>query len=319
MRNFIIIGLLVLSALGMAQKDGVIAFYNCENLFDTIHAVGHSDYEYLPTSQRHWNTPKYYTKLNNLSRVILGAGDWDGPSLIGLCEVENKKVVLDLANETYLRQYGYQVIHRESDDERGIDVACMYKASEFELLDSHYVKVEFPYVSRPTRDILYVRGVLKTGDTVNVYFNHWPSRYGGRLVSAKKRMAASEALQEDISKVRGQYGDSSLFVLMGDFNDGPEDVSIQTLADSAGLINTSLPLHQKGLGTHKYKEEWNLFDQVLVSEQLANSGTSFIYAPSWLQEIDEVSFGKKPYRTYYGTQYNGGFSDHFAVGFRFKK
>lgn len=311
-------------------ETSVIAFYNLENLFDTLDAKGKNDNEYLPTSQKNWNTPKYEQKLNNLARVILGIGNWEGPDLIGLCEVENRDVLKDLISKTYLSRYDYEIIHQESPDNRGIDVAAIYKKNAFKVMSYDYYPVVLPgKEARPTRDILHIKGILRGTDTLHFFFNHWPSRWGGAARSMPKRMFAAKVLRAKLDSLYAVETHAEV-VISGDFNDATHDASlIEGLKTNVSydnlteqeLYNTSYKLqHDQKLGTHKYKEEWNLFDQFIVSGSLmeqegfwVHPDSTFIYAPDWLQHEDATYFGEKPFRTWQGSSYLGGFSDHFGV------
>lgn len=310
--------------------QSIIAFYNVENLFDTIHDSHKNDYEYLPTSAKKWNGEKYKKKLQNISRVILGINDWQGPDLIGLCEVEKRDVLQDLINYTNLKNFNYGIIHEESDDKRGIDVAMLYKKDRFEILNYHYFKLDLG--GRPTRDILYVRGVIMNADTLHLFYNHWPSRFGGQSVSEPSRIKAGKFIREKVDSLNRQFKGPKI-VISGDLNDGTDDKSIieglkassDQISEDNVLFNTSYRLeHELLLGSHKYQAEWSLFDQMIVSSSLLDTTSavhmkptdSFIYSPKWLRVEDELFFGDKPFRTWAGNNYLGGFSDHFAVYIR---
>jgi len=313
-------------------STSLVGFYNCENLFDTINNLGTKDGEYIPSSKKHWNTTKYLHKLQQLSRAILAMGDrWSGPDIIGLCEVENKKVINDLIQKTYLRQYDYRIIHQESTDERGIDVAMMYKASVFEVISYDYIRIPLKEYHRPTRDILYVKGCLRKKDTLHLFFNHWPSRFGGMIVSKEKRITAGRTLRKYIDTIF-QQNKKAFILIAGDFNDHSMSESIQkhlkahtTLHDSLRtpfLFNTSYALKkEKDKGTYKYKGRWDIFDQWIVSDALLNTKShvsldqkkSFILQKKWLLHDDNENFEQKPFRSYRGDAYIGGFSDHLPI------
>ncbi len=313
-----------------AQEKSTIAFYNVENLFDTIHDPYKNDYEYLPTSAKKWDGEKYLKKLRNISRVILALDNWQGPDVIGLCEVEKREVLQDLINYTNLKHFNYSIVHQESEDKRGIDVAMLYKKDQFEVLQYKCFKVDLD--GRPTRDILYVRGILRKTDTLHLFFNHWPSRFGGQSVSEPSRIKAAQTIRSIVDSLNEKLSNPHI-IITGDLNDGTEDKSINeglgvvTERDttSGKLYNTSYRLQKElKLGTHKYKAEWNLFDQMIVSTSLLNSSGKFylgpedsqIFSPEWLNHEDEMFFGVKPFRTWAGNNYLGGFSDHYPVYIR---
>lgn len=297
------------------QQDSlIIAFYNVENLFDTLHEYGKEDIEYLPNGLKSWDTEKYQNKLINLSRVINAMNHWQGPDIIGLCEVENRRVLNDLIATKGLAKKGYKIIHRDSPDNRGIDVCALYKPDRFQLIDYKYIEVKNPDSPRPTRELLYIKGETATGDTVHLFYNHWPSRYGGEAASEPKRFYVAQLLKAKVDSLL-RLNKESKIVVSGDFNDGPENRSIQTLVSDSALrvVNTS----NSYPGTHKYQAEWNAFDQVFVSRAVYNlTFSSTIFAPHWVTQPDEKFTGSKPFRTHSGPNYLGGYSDHFGLVFR---
>ncbi len=300
------------------QQDSlIVAFYNVENLFDTLHEYGKDDLEYLPNGLKSWNTEKYQKKLINLSRVINAMNQWQGPDIIGLCEVENRKVINDLIATKGLVKKGYQIIHRDSPDNRGIDVCALYKSDRFTLIDYEYITVKLPESNRPTREILYVKGKAVIGDTVHVFYNHWPSRYGGEAASEPKRFYVAQLLKSKIDSILNLNQESKIIV-SGDFNDGPKNRSIQTLVGDSTLITVDATNHYPG--THKYQAEWNAFDQIFISKSVNKYPYhAEIVAPDWITQSDEKFTGSKPFRTHSGPNYLGGFSDHFGVVFRVYK
>ncbi len=311
-----------------------VAFYNLENLFDTINDPLTDDYEFLPTSQHRWNTERYTQKIHNLARSIASIGNWQGPDVLGVCEVEHKSCLLDLTKKTSLNQFNYEVIHQESSDKRGIDVACMYKKDKFELINYQYLKINFSFDTKPTRDILYVKGKALGKDTVHIFYSHWPSRMGGVAESEPKRIVAANTLKACIDSILST-NQLAKIIVSGDFNDGTTSQSIYThlKADHSQevnekpLFNTSHYLaHTLHKGSHKYQDEWNLFDQIIISKILSDTNeTMFCYPKTskihddkvWLNESDSFSNGQKPKRNFVGTQYNNGYSDHYAVSLTF--
>lgn len=308
-----------ITAKSQENKQICVAFYNVENLFDTIDAAYKQDYEHLPDAQKKWNTAKYEKKLHNIARVIAALNDWKGPDLIGLGEVENRQVLEDLVFKTYLNQLGYGIIHKESPDNRGIDVALLYKKSRVKLLDVNFYGIKG--FERPTRDILHAACVIEK-DTVHYIVSHWPSRYGGRAETDIKRKIVGAQIRSVVDSLY-QLDPGVKVIVTGDFNDGPDEESVTeglgATADSVSLLyNTSVALEQQGKYTHKYKHETSLLDQMVVTNSLMqNSGltldVSDVFHPEWLQMKDEKIGGSKPFRTFYGVQYLGGYSDHFPV------
>ena len=307
-----------------------ILFYNTENLFDIQDDPITSDEEFLPGGARFWNYNRFQKKLNNIAKAIIAAGGWDSPGLIGLCEVENRFVVERLLSQTPLKRYKYAVIHKESPDERGIDISLIYSEEKFQPLKYKYIPVKDKNDSLvTTREILYVKGVVCQVDTIHLFFNHWPSRYGGFLETAGLRRQAAKALRSEADSLFQQDNHPKI-VIMGDFNDLPGDKSIaealkavafeETLAGN-NLVNLSEAWESKNRGTIKYLSQWYIYDQVIVSRNIIGSiqGVSClkngaaIFYDDFLVEEDRVHGGIKPFRTYNGFQYNGGYSDHLPV------
>ena len=291
-----------------------IMFYNTENLFDAWDdSLSVGDDEYLPKSTRHWNYTRYKLKLNNIAKTILAAGEWQPPVLVGLCEVENASVLKHLIYWTGLSELGYKYVHYESPDQRGIDVALLYRAGSFEPIESRPVKVELPD-GKPTRDILLVKGFATGFDTMYVLVNHWPSRFGGVKSSECKRIAAADVVLSVCDSIRRNDREASI-VIMGDFNDSPSDSSINKIRQS-GFVNLNDMREDKTQGTNKYRYEWETIDQIMISLELQRRMAVVDYKvvdlPFLLMD-DDVYLGKKLFRTYVGPRYQGGFSDHLPV------
>ncbi len=302
------------------NKFGIL-FYNTENLFDTYNDSLKLDDEFTPRGEKHWTYKKYLTKLNYIAQVIYESGGWNPPLLIGLCEVENEKVLNDLIWETGLNNLHYHAIHYESKDLRGIDVALLYNAQQFLPVESKPVVIPLGKDSRPTRDLLYVFGLMQDSIPLHLFVAHFPSRYGGIKESEPKRFKASQVLNDTISNIL-KHDPNSNIVVMGDFNDEPNDRSLKQLVENQYLLNSSLSLqsiHQLE-GTHKHQFEWNTFDQFLVSKTLVE-GNKYLKSDSsirvldfdFLLEKDDKNAGLKPFRTYSGYRYLGGYSDHLPI------
>jgi predicted extracellular nuclease len=305
-----------------------VMFYNVENLFDTTDDPSTNDEEFLSEGNRRWTNTRFFQKINHISQVILAAGEGDYPTVIGLCEIENQDVLESLLFHTPLGKLDYQIIHKESPDKRGIDVAFLYRKNKFKPLLFTTIPVVNPRDKEfRTRDILYVKGIIGA-DTIHFFVNHWPSKYGGIGATKPLRALAASTLRFKTDSLLNLNKRSNI-VIMGDFNDTPTDASVKEVlgAKSPGevitsnsLYNLALPLAQKGKGTNKYRGKWSLIDQVIVSGNLLTGGRIKttpemfqIFSPDFLLENDETNLGKKPNRTYDGFKYHGGFSDHLPV------
>ena len=305
-------------------------FYNSENLFDIYNDSLTNDDEFTPEGERKWNNYRFYKKLNNLSKVIIGIGEWNPPSVIGFCEVENRFVLNKLIYETPLKNFDYKIIHFESPDRRGIDVAMLYRKSRFEPVFYCPVPIQFPdNPESKTRDILYVKGVLGGMDTVHFFVSHWPSRYGGYEDSKPRRMFVASVLRSKVDSIYNAVQNPNI-IIMGDFNDEPWDESIQNelkaKSDTISLRTDELVslmglLKNLKTGTNKYQAEWSVIDQLIVSGNLLRGNNPIqvskegarIFQSSFLLEEDETHLGYKLNRTYIGPVYHGGFSDHLPV------
>jgi len=306
-----------------------VMFYNLENLFDTIDDPKTDDRIFLPDADRQWNTEKYKTKLSQIARVI-SEGAEGLPMIVGLCEVENASVLDDLIAEPALQNGHYKYVHFDSPDERGIDVALLYNDKLFNLKKSSAIKVHLEQNDTIdfTRDILAVAGTIRGSDEVLQFFvNHWPSRSEGEMQSAWKRQAAAATLKQAVDSARNALKDP-LIIIMGDLNDTPFDVSTATTlgavpegtdASTSGLVNLMANDQQTGLGSYNYKGNWQGLDQIIVSTNLLD-GSGLNVNPDhahWVKQkwmmFEHPTYGESPNRTYSGTKWYGGFSDHLPV------
>lgn len=305
------------------MKRHNIAFYNLENLFDLQDDPYTLDDDFTPKSERKWGRKRYERKLKKLGSVIskIGKGDLGKPpSIVGIAEVENKRVIRDLIGSKHLKKLGYRYVHFNAPDERGIDTALLYRDSCFEVVDSLTVAVivHNPDGARDyTRDILYVKGLLD-GAPVHLLVNHWPSRRAGAELTAYKRVKAAQTCIEVVQQIRAEDPDADI-VIMGDFNDNPDSVSVKEHLVPNGFHNPMEKMQSRTRGTSKFRNSWFLFDQILVSESLRNKdkfGLYFegadIFDPLYLRE-HSGRFKGNPFRTYVGSKHLGGFSDHFPV------
>ena len=288
-------------------------FYNVENFFDVYDEINKSDEAYLPSSMRHWTNKRYQNKLSNFARVLCSVSEPDFPVIVGLAEIENITVLNDVVNHSSLVLANYSFLHKESPDSRGIDVALLYKGDRFKPLHTEFIPVCLSKKwGNYTRDILYCKGVLNEVDTLHVFVNHWSSRCGGKRKTQWKRVVASKILSLRIGSILDLNLNAKIIV-MGDFNDGPKEVSIKKfLCEKKGLINKALIHRGSSFGTLKYKFRFYLFDQIIVSSSVESSNMHIIKYPFLLEE--DIKYGGfKPKRTYKGMRYNGGFSDHLPV------
>ncbi len=305
-----------------------VGFYNLENLFDTADDLETLDNDFTPKGIKKWSNKRYRRKLNKLANTISKLGNESTinfPVLLGVAEVENENVVQDLIDTDPLREVNYGIVHYDSPDERGIDTALIYHQDFFEVLYSEPIALliyQENGVRDTTRDILYVKGKLN-GELIHLFVNHWPSRRDGDQETSSKRIKAAQTIRAYMTKIEMEEV-SPNYIVMGDFNDGPEAESIKTLMQSERLYNPMEKLLTPDRGSANYKRTWMLFDQILVSYNFLNyeKGThSFAHAnifdESFLTEI-KGKYKGNPYRTYAGRKYIGGYSDHFPVYIQLK-
>lgn len=348
MKRLLLLPILTIVCLGLtfAQKNEPkkgqvlvfgVAFYNLENLFDTINNNGNYDLEFSPAGARQWNGEKYWSKIHNLASVIAHMTDQktpNGPAVIGVSEIENRSVLEDLVKEVdnQLRAAGkqpwnLQIVHHDSPDRRGVDVSCLYNPRQFRFLDVTNTTLHIPgYENFRTRDQMCVTGVLG-GDTVSVIVNHWPSRLGGQEQSSYLREAAadlSKAIADSLWQLRPRQG----VIVMGDLNDDPHDRSCREnlgakrdmdKVKSHEFYNPWWKILDKGIGTLAYKGQWNLFDQIIVSGTLLERNDAPLFFHSaivnnydFLRDT-EGSRQNYPKRTFAAGVFLNGYSDHYPT------
>ena len=309
----------------------VVAFYNVENLFDTIDNPNTFDNDFLPTTDLKWNTQRYTKKLNDLAKVLQTIVSTSLPVLIGLAEVENKAVVEDLSQKTGLKKGNYEVVHEQSPDERGIDVALMYRSEWFEYMEHEAVEIQYPFEKDDkTRDILYVKGILAGTDTLHIFFFFLSSRRGGVEASQPKRVFAAELLKSKINTILAENKNAGI-IIMGDMNDEPQNKSLAETLGARGdknspLFNLMYNKDLQDLGTYNYRGNWNLLDNLIVSQGLLDAKDDFyvesaeghIFQKEWML-FKHDKYGYTPNRTYGGPNYYGGYSDHLPVYLILKK
>ena len=329
----ILLILLALSSYSYAQTKGAcIAFYNLENLFDTEDDQKIEDEEYLPKGRNQWDKEKYSKKLLNMSEVIHQLGDpadgsmkWNGPTFLGVCEIENKGVLEDLLKTPKLRDKNYGIVHYDSPDKRGIDVGFLYKKDYFKVLSSKkfmYIQENDP--ERRTRDQLLVSGIYDE-DTLHFIVNHWPSRGAPSIA----REGAAKLCRSIVDSLLTTNKEAKIFV-MGDMNDTPVDKSINYLTHKSTkrkpedktvikMFNPMVSMHKKGYGTIAYRDIWSVFDMIIVSPGVvngSNGGYKYKFADRWDRPFlhqKEGRFAGYPLRTHAGGTYLGGYSDHLPV------
>lgn len=317
----IIVSVNGLQAQNISQSEVLdslsVLFYNVENLFDDINDESLGDDEFSYNGLRNWNSFKYKSKINRITQVILAANKWKSPAIIGLSEIENRNVLNELTNKSLLRHIGYNILHKESSDHRGMDVGLLYDPKLFSLLDSAFFELELSQ-NIFSRDILYAKFKFQN-DTLHVFVCHWPSRYNGALSSEPNRMKASHLLLNQCEKIISNDNNSKILI-MGDFNDEPNDKSLRNLLINNNVLLYNFMADKFELGTIKFHNKWYLFDQFIISQNLLNcnnklkaSNKIHICSLPFLLTKDEKYLGQKPFRTFSGYKYIGGYSDHLPI------
>lgn len=287
-----------------------VGFYNVENLFDTIDGPN-DDAEFLPNGKNNWNSIRYEEKLNHINKVF---NEWSSPLIIGLCEIENENVVRDILHHSdKLKNYG--VVHFESPDARGIDVALIYDSMNLKKIQSGRLRFTLPNMEAPSsRDILWAK--FNNGkDTLFAMVNHWPSRRGGEKESEPNRVEAAKTARIFIDSVLN-VNQNSKIIFMGDLNDYPTDAAPSMISEKLEPMITKTSGDYGG--THNYNKEWNILDHIMVSNGLFENGkikviqnSGKIHSYDFL--LEEYKGATVPFRTYAGSKYLGGFSDHLPV------
>jgi hypothetical protein len=334
---FLATGLLFISLSAVygqknSYKAALIGFYNLENLYDTIDNPRINDEEFLPNSERNYNTRVFFDKIDRLADVISQMGtdiNPDGMAILGVSEIENDTVLNALVSHKDLKNRNLKIIHYNSPDIRGVDVGLLYHPKYFKPLYSASLYVKLPGGAKDsylTRDILYVKGLLD-GDSIHIFVNHWPSRSGGEERSIPARAAAAQVARRTIDSIVASNPMSKV-VLMGDLNDDPISPSVLKVlgaktkisdVKTSQLYNPWYDLYRRGIGTLAYQDAWGLFDQVIISQpwlEKEQSGYFFHKANIFNREFLVQKTGRYkgyPKRTWDGTTYNYGYSDHFPV------
>lgn len=336
LQTAVLISLIVLTNLtiNLSGQGFNVVFYNTENLYDTIDQKEVQDSQFLPDSRIAWDSERYQKKLSDIAKVLTAIDPRDYPSLIGLCEVENRKVLADLTGQEEMKDGNYGIVHYNSPDRRGIDVALLYRQNDFTVLSSRSVPVVLTNDTLPpSRDILYVKGVINKHpkDTLHVFVNHWPSRRNGMEATEQSRMDAARCLRQVTDSLLSLKQASNILV-MGDFNDEPGDKSLKEGLNAKfpgeggrdkALYNLMEKPYTEGKGT-LYFEKWQIFDQILVSKNLLDKEKGLmlpepegkIFEAEWLLYTPDDG-EPRPNRTI-GARYYGGYSDHLPVYVEFK-
>lgn len=304
-------------------------FYNTENFYDTMDDPTTMDDDYTPGGFRKWTMERFNDKVGKLTKVIGEIVHPNYPDVIGLAEIENKWVMESILDEMNRKGIsGYSFVHYDSPDERGSDVALIYNTATWIVLDSSPILVHLPGIEDRTRDILYVKGKTVNGEILHLYVVHFPSRNAGTEVSERRRYFVASELRNAVRKIQDENPDEKILI-MGDFNDTPDDNSIDEILaakkEFTNIVNMKLynlfyPRYKKGLGT-TYHKGWLLFDQFIVSGSLLLSEKieckpeyADIFNPRYLLHSDRKN-RLRPNRTYSGN-YNGGYSDHLPIYLR---
>jgi len=309
------------------RHEYTVVSYNVENLFDTVDDQKIPDEEFLPASEKKWDNEKYQKKLADLVQVISEVNPKEMPEVVGLVEVENRAVLEDLVKTGKLNGQGYAVIHEESPDYRGIDVALIYRKDAFEEIMHEVLPVVFPDDPEfKTRDILHVTGKMRN-KTVHLFVNHWPSRIGGDEKTEPKRVLAASVLKKKVDQIL-VADPKARIIIMGDMNDEPANKSLQETLGAAApdsgatLVNLMIPDDVAGKGTYFYSGAWNMLDNLVVSEtvlkgkgMLVEGEKGNIFSNDWMIFTNKNG-DKTPNRSYVGNKYVSGVSDHFPVYFK---
>lgn len=336
-KHYILLFILGLTFIGLtsnAQNKHTVMFYNLENLFDTIPSPGVLDREFTPSGQKKWNSIKYWKKIGNIEEVFYKIAQQERtyPAIIGVAEIENRNVLEDIVATPKLAKVNYQIAHYNSPDARGVDVALLYRPDVFKYEGSYPIRTVIPDAPDfKTRDILSVWGTIES-QPFCFFVCHLPSRLGGQAASEFKRVAAANIIKHTVDSMRLEKPDMR-FIIMGDMNDDPTDKSLAQALGAKGdvstlqkgdLFNPFMSIFKDGIGTLAYQDAWNLFDNIIVSENLINSPNGnlellkrkkyygYIFNKPFLT-VQSGQYKGYPLRTFSGDNFQNGYSDHFPV------
>lgn len=343
MKNFfrLIILVFLINVSTFSQSDTIyFAFWNVENLFDTFDDPQKNDEDFTPSGSNEWTEERLEKKQFNLSRVIRNMNDNRGPDILGVCEIENEAVLRQMVDR-FLSDLNFGIAYVESPDRRGIDNGLLYKKDKFKLIEVTSDTINLNY-DGATRPVVGAVLVSKENDTLYCFVNHWPSRRGGEEVSEPNRISAGTTLRNRVNKVL-ENSPSANIVIMGDFNDMPNnksvlealgalpfycdsldapDYSLNELIEenySGNLFNTAYPRFAAGEGTFLFRGNWNMLDQMIISHSLVTSEKFYylcnsfeIFKPEYIV-TKTGTFAGAIFPTYGGSRYLGGYSDHYPV------
>lgn len=336
-KYLLLLGFMGVLLAGQSQtKPYSVVFYNLENLFDTIKSPGVYDEEFTPSGAKAWNSQKYWKKMSNIEKVFyeIAAQNKAYPTVIGVSEIENRNVLEDIVALDKLAKANYQIVHYDSPDARGVDVAFFYRPDQFKYEGSKPLPVKNPDDPKwKTRDVLMMWGTIE-GEPFYFFVAHWPSRLGGQAASEPKRMLAAQVTRNAVDSIYKIVPDAKIMI-MGDLNDDPTDKAmLETLGakikikdiQKGDLFNPYGEMLKAGYGTLAYNDQWNIFDNIIVNENLLNgtAGKLKLYKPEtnkFYGNILDRPFLKQqsgqykgyPLRTYIGNNFQNGFSDHLPV------
>ena len=313
-RAIIVVSAIILCNVLQAQeRDSLLTvFWNLENFFDyTDQGTGESDAEFSSMGSRHWSRKKFFRKCDNIAKTLLWMEGRYGrmPDVVGFAEIENRGVLYRLLNNTLLRKYDYEIVHKDSGDRRGIDVALIYRRSVFTCVSSTWKTPEHEGKKMDTRDILHARLRGKDGHEQDFIVNHHPSKYGGSKESEDRRNSAMASLLQMCDSL-AETSDVPV-IAMGDFNDSPVGPAFALIEGT--LANKGMDLHERKEGSIRYEGKWDLIDMFLVSPQIGHLTEMEVCKVPFLMTWERKHPGEKPLRTYSGPRYIGGVSDHCPV------
>ena len=301
----------LLSFQSCSQTERTIAFYNIENLFDTINSPTTNDSEYLPDAGKKWGTEKYFEKITHINEVV---NKLNSPIILGLCEIENEQVVRDIVQGGNMKDK-YGVVHFQSLDKRGIDNAIVFDSTLLTMTSKGIIRFDMPEGFTPSRDIVWAK--FKNKDTeILTMVNHWPSRRGGQVISEPKRLVAAVAARTFIDSVLLASPDMNI-VFMGDLNDYPENLAPKMISSALNPMITAKS--GKFGGSHNYRGEWNILDHIMVSSKFSKNKNSIkvVKKSGKIHSYDFLLSTYKgnivPFRTFGGKKYLAGYSDHLPV------
>lgn len=321
MRRLVLLLVLIVNAYASSagkEEENVVVFWNLENFYDyTDGGSGESDAEFSSDGKRRWTSGRFYDKCRMVAKSLFWMGDRYGrmPDVMGVAEVENRSVLSRMLSSTGLRKHDYAIVHQDSRDRRGIDVALLYRRDIFTLVGWSAMTPVYNGVRMATRDILCVKLSRKSdGRVFDFIVNHHPSKFGGSKESDDRRLAAMETLYsvcDSLAAVSLSVDDYGGMIAMGDFNDTPDAGQFSLL--EGRLVNACDDLFRKGEGTIRYEGKWDLIDMFWVSPAVVRQSRAEILQIPFLMTRERKHPGEKPLRTYSGPRYLGGVSDHCPI------